>query len=128
VAHVRLAVAASDAESVPERPDLVRVALRPLAADSVLFALTPPDEREAYKWSLIPGEVPCADPGTLWPLDWASAEHAVSRDLVRVAVYASSRRAPSSNGWRTPTLQLQVDDLQVSVISRMHGRHATWVR
>jgi hypothetical protein len=81
VGHVRLPVAASDADPVPERPDLVRVALRPLAAGSVLFTLTPPAEREAYKWTLIPGEVTSADPGTLWPLDWASAEHEVSRDL-----------------------------------------------
>lgn len=81
VGHVRLPVAVRDADPVAEQRDLVRVTLRPEAADSVLFALTPPDDREAYKRTLVPGEVPSANPSAAWPPGWAAVEHGVSRDL-----------------------------------------------
>lgn len=80
VGHVRLPVVAGETTPVPGQPDLVRVALRPVAASSVLFTLTPPDEREPYKRTLVPGETP-AGPAPGWPKDWMTGEHDVSRDL-----------------------------------------------
>lgn len=81
VGLVRLSVRAGDADDVPGEPALVRVALRPRAHGSVHFALTPPGGREAYKWTLVPGETPGPDSGAQWPTGWETGEHEVSRDL-----------------------------------------------
>jgi hypothetical protein len=81
VGHVRLPVVVGDTAPAPGRPELVRVTLRAVAADSVLFTLTAPADRTAYKRTLVPGEEP--DPGTCvaWPADWAAGEHEASSEL-----------------------------------------------
>lgn len=83
VGHVRLSVVEGPVEAAAGRPDLVRVALRPLAADRVLFALTPPVNREVYKRTLLPEELPSSDTDAVsaWPDDWAAGEHQVAREL-----------------------------------------------
>jgi hypothetical protein len=81
VGRVRLPVDVSEVDDLPDQPGLVRVALRPRAQGSVRFALTPPEGREAYKRTLVPGETSDAGVRTDWPEGWANGEHEVSYDL-----------------------------------------------
>jgi hypothetical protein len=81
VGRVRLPVALGQIRPAPEQPELVRVVLRPVPAEGVVFALSPPPERVAYKRTLIPGEEQELETEPAWSAEWAAGEHQASNQL-----------------------------------------------